>query len=126
MNVPVPGLMDKLSRIKNSPITHDVLFESAGKKDEFAKALVSLVGPIVAQPGCIGAGVFETWPKRDGLQGEKSDVYGRMAIPGDSQKSYRQNFRRSCSNRSSHWRRHSAEVAANNSDLQELIRRIDR
>ena len=29
MNVPVPGLMDKLSRIKNSPITHDVLFESA-------------------------------------------------------------------------------------------------
>jgi hypothetical protein len=61
-----------------------------------------------------------------GLQGEKSDVYGWMAIPGDSQKSYRQNFRRSCSNRSSHWRRHSAEVAANNSDLQELIRRIDR
>lgn len=67
MNVPVPGLMDKLSRIKNSPITHDVLFESAGKKDEFAKALVSLVGPIVPQPGCIGAGVFETWPKRDGF-----------------------------------------------------------
>lgn len=67
MNVPVPGLMDKLSRIKNTPITHDVLFESAGKKDEFAKALVSLVGPIVPQPGCIGAGVFGTWPKRDGL-----------------------------------------------------------
>jgi hypothetical protein len=51
MNVPVPGLMDKLSRIKNSPITHDVLFESARKKDEFAKALVSLVGPIYAAAG---------------------------------------------------------------------------
>lgn len=27
---PGPALMDKLSRIKNSPITHDVLFECAG------------------------------------------------------------------------------------------------
>lgn len=83
MNVPVPGLMERLSRIKNSPITHDVLFESAGKKDDFAKALVSLVGPIGAQPGCMGADVFETWPKRDGLlieaKVEESGISGSLS-----------------------------------------------
>jgi hypothetical protein len=45
MNLPVPALMDKLSGIKNSPIAHDVLFESAGKKDEFAKTLSVTGGP---------------------------------------------------------------------------------
>lgn len=35
-----------------------------GKREEFAKTLVSLLGPIEVQPGCAGCRVFQTWPKR--------------------------------------------------------------
>jgi quinol monooxygenase YgiN len=38
-----------------------------GKRHEFAKSLVSLAGPIEAQPGCLACRVFQTWPQRDGL-----------------------------------------------------------
>jgi quinol monooxygenase YgiN len=38
-----------------------------GKREEFAKTLVSLVDPIALQPGCSGCRLFQTWPQRDGL-----------------------------------------------------------
>jgi quinol monooxygenase YgiN len=38
-----------------------------GKEQEFAKALVSLVSPIQAQPGCLSCYVLQTWPQQDGL-----------------------------------------------------------
>lgn len=38
-----------------------------GKREEFAKTLVSLVGPIEGQPGCLSCRVFQTWPNRDRL-----------------------------------------------------------
>ncbi|MGB2662546.1 MAG: antibiotic biosynthesis monooxygenase family protein [Candidatus Acidiferrum sp.] len=38
-----------------------------GRREEFANTLVSLVGPIAAQPGCLGCRVFQTWPQREGI-----------------------------------------------------------
>jgi quinol monooxygenase YgiN len=39
-----------------------------GKREEFAKALASLVGPIEVQPGCLSCRLFQNWPQRDGLR----------------------------------------------------------
>jgi quinol monooxygenase YgiN len=38
-----------------------------GKREDFAKTLVSLVSLIEAQPGCLGCRLFQTWPQKDGL-----------------------------------------------------------
>jgi len=38
-----------------------------GKREEFAKTLESLVGPIEVQPGCLSCRLFQNWPQRDGL-----------------------------------------------------------
>jgi quinol monooxygenase YgiN len=38
-----------------------------GKEREFAKALVFLVNPIQAQPGCLSCYVLQTWPQQNGL-----------------------------------------------------------
>jgi quinol monooxygenase YgiN len=38
-----------------------------GKKQEFAKALESLVGPIQVQPGCLSCQLFQVWPEQNGL-----------------------------------------------------------
>lgn len=40
---------------------------SRGRRKEFANTLVSLIGPIEAQPGCLGCRAFQTWPQREGI-----------------------------------------------------------
>jgi quinol monooxygenase YgiN len=37
------------------------------KKQEFTKALESLVSPIQGQPGCLGCRLFQAWPRQNGL-----------------------------------------------------------
>jgi quinol monooxygenase YgiN len=38
-----------------------------GKKEEFTKALASLVSSIQGQPGCLGCHLFQAWPQQNGL-----------------------------------------------------------
>jgi quinol monooxygenase YgiN len=38
-----------------------------GKKQEFTKALASLVNPIQRQPGCLACRLFQSWPQQNCL-----------------------------------------------------------
>ena len=54
-----------------------------GRKQEFGKALGSLVGPIEVQAGCLRCQLFEEWPGKDELQmearwGSKEDLIGHL------------------------------------------------
>lgn len=64
-----------------------------GKRRELGKALVSLVGPIQVQPGCLSCRLFQEWPDKDKLQMEarwdneeclvrhlQSDVYKKLLL----------------------------------------------
>jgi quinol monooxygenase YgiN len=39
-----------------------------GRKQEFAKALASLVSPTQAQPGCVSCQLFQAWPRPNRLR----------------------------------------------------------
>jgi len=64
-----------------------------GKKDEFTRALASLIGPIQVQQGCLSCRVFRSWPDEDTLHVEarwtgqndliahlQSEVYKRLLL----------------------------------------------
>jgi quinol monooxygenase YgiN len=63
------------------------------KRQELGDALVSLLGPIQVQPGCISCRLFHSLPKQDGLQIEarwadretlighlQSDIYKKLLL----------------------------------------------
>lgn len=64
-----------------------------GKRRELGKALVSLVGPMQVQPGCLSCRLYQEWPDKDKLQMEarwnneeclvrhlQSDLYKKLLL----------------------------------------------
>jgi len=69
------------------------IFVPGPKVHELGKALVSLVGPIQVQPGCLSCRLFQGWPNPDELHMEarwdnqenlmhhlQSDLYKRLLL----------------------------------------------
>lgn len=66
---------------------------SHGKRQELGEAMLSFVGPIQVQPGCISCRLFQTWPVQAALQMEarwaseealtghlQSDLYKKLIL----------------------------------------------